>query len=532
MIDISKVPKSEMQIKGHCRVDYTDPITGKVLERIEGDNHVFIDQFMAASFQDTCLNATLLVTDGTAELDTSLPWIPGKPIGYASPSSTAYGLFRGAYRASDSYVNSMSQSGVDSLYVYDFLTSQIPGTIRYVGLTGSDRVGLAQTPYRMRWPRDNYAGVYDIARKRWIGNLQVTLSKDSGGAGSLTVQTQTNEHGAVASTLDLFTLVGSPDNYFAPLSYTEYNTGDTKSQTRNQQGFWPLLFYDYENQRIGVRIRRYCWDYYYDYSATSPTTRKYYHTLRIREDIWTVNLAGTTVSDHYTHSWTPTVELETNSNSAPYDAVSALPNQVGGYAPDCGRLYGSNLITLSSYNPTHVRAYHDYQHVYKENIISGSFSNEAITAGDRYAVTEYSQILYCFGNYMWGPMYYVSSGDNNFVLNGTTVHTKWGLDTDYMGVVPMYDVDADAVYTWCPVGQTSTMSDTYLRGSLIQNGMTNIWSGTWAIKPYFGSGYNANTSTAICDMPFAYTAYKLPSNAPSRPSGSAVTIAYGLSISW
>lgn len=28
------------ELHGHCRVDYTDPITGKVLERVEGDNHV------------------------------------------------------------------------------------------------------------------------------------------------------------------------------------------------------------------------------------------------------------------------------------------------------------------------------------------------------------------------------------------------------------------------------------------------------------------------------------------------------------
>ena len=39
------------ELHGHCRVDYTDPITGKVLERVEGDNHVFMDQFMAQDFQ-------------------------------------------------------------------------------------------------------------------------------------------------------------------------------------------------------------------------------------------------------------------------------------------------------------------------------------------------------------------------------------------------------------------------------------------------------------------------------------------------
>ena len=30
-------------IVGHCKIEYKDPITDKILEKIEGDNHVFVD---------------------------------------------------------------------------------------------------------------------------------------------------------------------------------------------------------------------------------------------------------------------------------------------------------------------------------------------------------------------------------------------------------------------------------------------------------------------------------------------------------
>lgn len=73
------------ELHGHCRVDYTDPITGKVLERVEGDNHVFMDQFMAQDFQGQALSAALLITNGEQSLDTDLPYLPGTPIGYGTP---------------------------------------------------------------------------------------------------------------------------------------------------------------------------------------------------------------------------------------------------------------------------------------------------------------------------------------------------------------------------------------------------------------------------------------------------------------
>jgi hypothetical protein len=173
------------ELHGHCRVDYTDPITGKVLERVEGDNHVFMDQFMAQDFQGQALSAALLITNGEQSLDTDLPYLPGTPIGYGTPSSEATGIYQGSFRSVDSYRNKITQQGITNLYVYDFLTTQIPDTIRYVGLTAAGQTGVNTTPFTYRWPRNNCDGIYDIERKIMLYRGTCSLSNSAGGDGQL-----------------------------------------------------------------------------------------------------------------------------------------------------------------------------------------------------------------------------------------------------------------------------------------------------------------------------------------------------------
>lgn len=133
MRDLSQLNGRAVDAHGHCRIDYTDPITGKVLERIEGDNHVFVNQFSTSLFQNQMPNATMLLTSGDIGLDTSLPYIPGIPCGYGDINSTATGIYRGAYRSTDSFLNRVSLNHVSNMYVYDFLSTQIPRKINYVG---------------------------------------------------------------------------------------------------------------------------------------------------------------------------------------------------------------------------------------------------------------------------------------------------------------------------------------------------------------------------------------------------------------
>lgn len=61
----------------------------------------------------------------------------------------------------------------------------------------------------------------------------------------------------------------------------------------------------------------------------------------------------------------------------------------------------------------------------------------------------------------------------------------------------------------------------------IQTGITNRFRKLWLRKETSSDDVKGTAS-----MPFAYTAYKLPSDAPERPENSAVTIAYGLTINW
>lgn len=134
MLDRALLQGRDFDAQGHCRVDYTDPVTGKVLERIEGDNHVFIDQFTCSGFQG--FQPMLLLSNGDVSYDADVPMIPGMPTGYGVVGSSATGTLQGGYRSVDSFNNRISRSGVTFQYVYDFLSTQIPLPINYVGLTG------------------------------------------------------------------------------------------------------------------------------------------------------------------------------------------------------------------------------------------------------------------------------------------------------------------------------------------------------------------------------------------------------------
>lgn len=132
------LPKGGLQASGRCLIQYTDPVTGRVLEEIRGGNHVFLDQLTGTrDFQNTALKSDLLLCTGGAAIDADIPVIPGYPIGYGRPGSDGAGLFRGAWRSADGYYNRRSRGKVSSKYVYDFLQTQARGKLNWVGLTGA-----------------------------------------------------------------------------------------------------------------------------------------------------------------------------------------------------------------------------------------------------------------------------------------------------------------------------------------------------------------------------------------------------------
>jgi hypothetical protein len=498
MKDLTELQKHLVgaELHGHCRIDYTDPVTGKVLERIEGDNHVFMDQFMAQSFQSNALSSALLITNGEKELDTDLPYLPGVPIGYGTPSTEATGIYQGSFRSVDSYRNRITQQGITNLYVYDFLTTQIPDTIRYVGLTAAGQTGVNTTPFTYRWPRDSCSGIYDIERKVLYYGGTCSLSSSAGGSGSLYIYKLTNEPTAVAEKINLFDICGKPDYYW---------TADENYSRNNNGGYQATWGYDYENQTIVLKLLRYGEQYRYESG--------YHYQTKYTDDFWVISKDGTEVLKHFQYKWTS--EETTNSTSWQY----GYHFWTGNGFPSYTRLYGDKLYGFSKTAPNYSDTqYTNVFYVYQYDITTGDISYERYNthtsfsskSSAHYLLTSEST-LYCYKGYTWPNGIYVST-------------YGWGFTSTNMGVVPMYDVYGDDFYTHCPVVQ----SNSYSSYQLIEKGQTSVYGTTWNMKPYL----NGDDRTSTASMPFAYTAYQLPADAPVRPDNSAVTIAYGLEIKW
>lgn len=171
MKDNMELPKEEFQAEGRCCIQYTDPLTGKILEEIRSKNHVFTKQFMGTSgFQSTALVSDLLLCQGGYYQGDDIPMIPGDPIGYGRPATEGTGFFRGTYRTADSYYNRRTIGKVSSKYVYDFLNTQALGRVDWVGLTAELGTGASTAawnpPYRVEAPTTSYK-VYDCETGTW-----------------------------------------------------------------------------------------------------------------------------------------------------------------------------------------------------------------------------------------------------------------------------------------------------------------------------------------------------------------------------
>lgn len=479
--------KNNLDAHGHCRIDYTDPLTGKVLERVEGDNHVFVDQFVN-NFQSTALRSTLLLTDGKSDLDTDFPWIPGNPIGYGNIDSSATGIYLGSYRSVDSYISRITQQGVTSLYVYDFLTPQIPDAIGYVGLTAQSRQGCPSLPFSYSWPSTDATGIYDIERKKLYG-WETDLNPSRDYPKKLLYTELFNEPLQAVVKHDVLELCDNP-SYILPLD------GDYSSQyTYDTQYHW---IYDYENEQMGFWLFRGVWEYRYD-----TDEKKYKYTLKMQHDVWVFSKDGSAVDKHFTKTWRPVENADAAENMYKY----YLFPYTGSHFPSEGRLYGEKIYFFSDYSPDHsVSNSSTEYYVYTCDISTGeiTYTKYAVdTVGTHYLMGG-ANTLYCYKGYTFGQACYIDSSG-----------CYYGFDATKMGENPVFDVYNEKVYASTPVCMDRYSISSYL----IEKGQTSIYSKTWNLK---GAGY----------MPFAFTAYQLPKDAPVRPKNSAVTIAYGLEINW
>ncbi len=129
-------------IHGRVKFEYLDPVTEKVKELYEHDNHVFVESFLGEAWFDILTQTAapqLIITDDDTEIDPQFPYLRGNIIGTGLIGALSNGTFQG------SHVASLSELGVPNLtdglsykfkYVYDFYPSQLLDPVpKCIGLT-------------------------------------------------------------------------------------------------------------------------------------------------------------------------------------------------------------------------------------------------------------------------------------------------------------------------------------------------------------------------------------------------------------
>ena len=124
-----------MQAAGRVCIEYTDPLTKNIKERIKGNNHVFVDSFFSHLWYNQLDTLELWLTDSTKVVDPAFPYLLGQPIGYGIYNNGSSGAYRGAWNAALGFVKRQTASTLNSKFVYDFTPIQALGTLKSIGLT-------------------------------------------------------------------------------------------------------------------------------------------------------------------------------------------------------------------------------------------------------------------------------------------------------------------------------------------------------------------------------------------------------------
>lgn len=152
MRDVKKI-----ETVGKFCVDLTDPITGKVKDRVNGFNHAFKDviamQFLYNNYCYNWLNTTygvpaalLCLNDDSTPIDVDIPFLRGQTIGYGRPSQGSSGLFRGAYNAGNQILGAFTPESIKWKFQYDFTPPQANGVMKNIGLTNQYHMSAVYAP--------------------------------------------------------------------------------------------------------------------------------------------------------------------------------------------------------------------------------------------------------------------------------------------------------------------------------------------------------------------------------------------------
>lgn len=156
IIDFAKMSDHiPVHAEGRVSLALTDPLTGKVTEKLAGKNYVFTDALFSNGveslvdwFRYMNLYPWMCLNDSTKALDTTFPYLLGQTIGYGIPSTSGSGLYRGAYNAANQVLGLCTAEKARWKYQYDFTTAQANGTIRNIGLTSQYKYGSTYSSWK------------------------------------------------------------------------------------------------------------------------------------------------------------------------------------------------------------------------------------------------------------------------------------------------------------------------------------------------------------------------------------------------
>ena len=142
MKDITRLNEIKpLQAEGRCTIELTDPITGKVKERVGGKNMVFPETLMLDEWWDVLSAAYTVLGDDDTPSSVDFPYMRGKPLGYGIPGKDGSGLYQGAYNPSIQILKGVSDGKLSWKFQYDFTAPQSLGTIKAVSLTRQYNTG-------------------------------------------------------------------------------------------------------------------------------------------------------------------------------------------------------------------------------------------------------------------------------------------------------------------------------------------------------------------------------------------------------
>ena len=240
-----------LQAEGRCTVELTDPITGKVKERVGGKNMVFPETLMVDKWWDVLSDAYTVLGDDDTPSSLDFPYMRGKPLGYGIPSTAGSGLYQGAYNPSNQILKRVSDGKLSWKFQYDFTAPQSLGTIKAVSLTRQYNTGYNYGKTTQFYSATNSVdydyfdgrygyiigtdGVVEIADMYFGGVETINISATVGATGNKSIfidKASGTTYVLKSTTNNNHTLYKFTDKTFTTLSstYTLTNTRNTNSK--------------------------------------------------------------------------------------------------------------------------------------------------------------------------------------------------------------------------------------------------------------------------------------------------------------